>query len=110
MQILHEHHFKRYYLELSYIQQQVIKSRMFQKAKSSKLLGTSSPMHDFDGPFTFSSHLRELFPSPPRERRAPPHGALLVTDYLQADPLSPLLSPCFREGQSPDVAVRTGDI
>lgn len=46
----------------------------------------------------------------PSRKWAPPHATLLVTDHLQADPLNLLLSPCFREGQSPNVAVRTGDI
>lgn len=49
-------------------------------------------------------------PAPSSGERAPPRAALLVTDHLRADPLNLLLSPCFREGQSPDVAVRTGDI
>lgn len=49
-------------------------------------------------------------PEPSFKEWVPPRATLLVTDHLRADPLNLLLSPCFREGQSPDVAVRTGDI
>lgn len=58
----------------------------------------------------FFSTPQSFNPKPPRWEWAPPQATLLVTDHLQSDPLNLLLSPCFKEGQSPDVAVTTGDI